>query len=63
MLNPGANQTDTFTLRGTGALESYTPLFTYHGYRYVQVEGLRYEHTARLPYGRVHTHTALHIQG
>ena len=32
-----ANQTDTYTLRGGGAPETYTPLFTYHGYRYVQV--------------------------
>ncbi|MFL6215042.1 MAG: glycoside hydrolase family 78 protein [Blastocatellia bacterium] len=49
MLNPdgtiytdnlrGAQQTDTFTLRGTGN-ESYEPHFTYHGFRYVEVTGL-----------------------
>jgi alpha-L-rhamnosidase len=49
MLNPdgtiytdnlrGANQTDTFTLRGKG-IETYEPHFTYHGFRYVEVTGL-----------------------
>ena len=34
-----ANQTDSFTLRGTSGGEEYTPSFTYHGFRYVQVEG------------------------
>jgi alpha-L-rhamnosidase len=49
MLNPdgtiytdnlrGANQTDTYTLRG-GNNESYEPHFTYHGFRYIEVTGL-----------------------
>eukprot|EP00041_Stephanoeca_diplocostata_P034486 m.1179680 g.1179680 ORF g.1179680 m.1179680 type:complete len:955 (+) comp24529_c0_seq57:140-3004(+) len=34
-----ANQTDAFTLRGDPLGEVYTPTFTYHGFRYVQVEG------------------------
>jgi alpha-L-rhamnosidase len=33
-----AKATDTYILRGGGA-ESWSPSFTYHGYRYVQVEG------------------------
>ena len=33
-----ANATDTFILAGTGA-EAYVPSFTYHGARYVQVDG------------------------
>ena len=33
-----ANATDTFILAGTGA-EEYVPSFTYHGARYVQVDG------------------------
>ena len=32
-------QTDQYTTKGGGE-ESYTPSFTYHGYRYVQVSGL-----------------------
>lgn len=35
-----ANQTDEFTLAGLGKDEVFTPRFTYHGFRYVQVEGL-----------------------
>ena len=35
-----ANQTDQYTFRGSTAGETYTPSFTYHGFRYVQVEGL-----------------------
>lgn len=34
-----AQQTDTFTLRGTGAPETYEARFTYHGFRYVEVTG------------------------
>lgn len=36
----GAKQTDTYTLRG-GAIETFEPHFTYHGFRYVQVAGLK----------------------
>jgi alpha-L-rhamnosidase len=34
-----ANQTDQYTFRGEAG-ESFTPSFTYHGFRYVQVDGL-----------------------
>ena len=34
-----ANQTDRYTFRGEPG-ETFTPSFTYHGFRYVQVEGL-----------------------
>ncbi|PJI89328.1 alpha-L-rhamnosidase [Sphingomonas koreensis] len=34
-----ARATDRFTLAGTGAVESFEPHFTYHGFRYVEVEG------------------------
>jgi alpha-L-rhamnosidase len=35
----GALATDRFTLAGTGADEIYTPRFTVHGYRYVELTG------------------------
>lgn len=35
-----AQATDTFTLAGTGAVETFEPHFTVHGYRYVSVTGL-----------------------
>lgn len=31
-------QTDMFTLKGSGQTEEFTPQFTYHGFRYVEVE-------------------------
>ena len=34
-----ANQTDSYTLSGAAGGETYNPSFTYHGFRYVQVEG------------------------
>ncbi len=34
-----AKATDTYVLKGDPAVESFTPAFTYHGFRYVQVEG------------------------
>lgn len=34
-----ARATDTYVLKGDPAGETYTPAFTYHGFRYVQVEG------------------------
>jgi alpha-L-rhamnosidase len=34
-----ARATDTYILRGDPAGETWTPTFTYHGFRYVQVEG------------------------
>lgn len=34
-----ARATDRFTLAGTGAAERLEPRFTYHGFRYVEVEG------------------------
>lgn len=36
----GAKQTDTFILAGHRATETFTPAFTYHGFRYVQITGL-----------------------
>ena len=33
-------QTDVYICKGTGATETYTPHFTYHGFRYVFVEGI-----------------------
>jgi alpha-L-rhamnosidase len=35
-----ARATDTYTCRGTG-VEEWTPRFTFHGFRYVEVVGLR----------------------
>jgi alpha-L-rhamnosidase len=35
-----AQATDRFTLAGTGAVETYEPRFTVHGYRYVELTGL-----------------------
>jgi alpha-L-rhamnosidase len=35
-----AKATDVYTLRGDSRGERYEPRFTYHGFRYVQVEGL-----------------------
>ncbi len=34
-----AKATDAYVLKGDPAGESFTPAFTYHGFRYVQVEG------------------------
>lgn len=36
----GAPQRDTYVAKGEGE-ERFEPLFTYHGFRYVQIEGLR----------------------
>lgn len=38
-----ANVDDRYILKGTGEEEIYEPFFTYHGFRYVQVEGLDYK--------------------
>ncbi len=38
-----AAQTETYWLRG-GGVEVYTPRFTYHGFRYVQLEGFPGKH-------------------
>jgi len=37
----GARQVDVFILRGDTTNESFEPHFTYHGFRYVQISGLR----------------------
>ncbi|HOM52063.1 MAG TPA: family 78 glycoside hydrolase catalytic domain [Phycisphaerae bacterium] len=34
-----AYQTDTYILKGGGELETWTPRFTFHGFRYVEVTG------------------------
>lgn len=36
----GAGQTDTFILAGRAGPETFSPAFTYHGFRYVQITGL-----------------------
>ena len=36
----GFEQTDVYVCKGTG-LETWSPRFTYHGFRYVEVEGLK----------------------
>ncbi|MCE7798853.1 glycoside hydrolase family 78 protein [Sphingobium sufflavum] len=37
----GARAADTYVLRGDPAGEIYEPRFTYHGFRYVEIEGLK----------------------
>ncbi|WP_405778304.1 family 78 glycoside hydrolase catalytic domain [Streptomyces sp. NBC_00859] len=37
--NRAAAATDTYTLAGKGATETYEPRFTYHGFRYLEVTG------------------------
>jgi hypothetical protein len=37
--NRNAASTDSYTLAGSGAVETYEPRFTYHGFRYVEVTG------------------------
>ena len=51
-----ANQTDTFypapptrTVKGGDDMLVYTPSFTYHGFRYVQIEGLADTYVNLLP--------------
>jgi alpha-L-rhamnosidase len=34
-----AEQLDTYTLKGSGGIETWEPRFTYHGFRYVEVTG------------------------
>ncbi len=48
----GAAQTDRYTLRGEGS-EVYEPLFTYHGFRYVEVTGLSEKPALETLVGRV----------
>jgi alpha-L-rhamnosidase len=43
----GARATDYYTCRGDG-LETWEPRFTFHGFRYVEVEGLQPEETLEL---------------
>jgi hypothetical protein len=67
-----ANQTDRVFLRGDSTGESFTPSFTYHGYRYVQVEGLlapptnttltaMFVHTAVTPTSKIHFNSSFEI--
>jgi alpha-L-rhamnosidase len=46
MRSVGGNIRDTFTLAGTGE-ETFRPQFVYHGFRYLQVEGLAAQATVR----------------
>lgn len=47
-----AKQTDTYTFRGSG-IETFEPHFTYHGFRYVEVTGLKSEPRTDSITGRV----------
>ncbi len=38
-----ARATDTYVFRGDGTLEAWNPSFTYHGFQYVEVTGLKEE--------------------
>jgi len=49
----GARATDTYTLRGDPAGETYEPHFTYHGFRYVELTGFPGEPEARALEGLV----------
>lgn len=40
-----AKATDTFTLAGSGDVETFEPTFTYHGFRYIEVTGFPGEPT------------------
>ena len=48
----GAQVTDLYTLKGEGA-ETYTPRFTYHGFRYVEMTGFPGEPTLAALEGQV----------
>jgi alpha-L-rhamnosidase len=56
MIDPWTNRrakaTDIYVFRGSG-IESYEPRFTYHGFRYVEITGLRKKPTADMVEGRV----------
>lgn len=45
-LREGYDQCDEYVLKGEG-IETYTPRFTYHGFRYVSVEGITEEQATR----------------
>jgi alpha-L-rhamnosidase len=57
-----AKATDSYTLKGSAAGESWWPTFTYHGFRYVQVEGFPGEPSTANLKGLV-IHTDLPITG
>ena len=42
-----AKATDHFILRGTGAVEDFQPLFTFHGFRYAEITGMGTRPTAQ----------------
>lgn len=50
--NRKARATDVYIFKGTGT-EVYEPRFTYHGFRYVEVSGLRQPLTRKMIQGRV----------
>jgi alpha-L-rhamnosidase len=60
-IKSGEFQTDRYTLKGRGN-ETWEPGFTYHGFRYVRVEGLPGEPTLDTVLGRV-VHTAFDDAG
>jgi len=57
-----ARATDRFTLAGTGTSEVFEPHFTYHGFRYVEIEGYPGVPTADDVIGIV-VHSAAHETG
>jgi alpha-L-rhamnosidase len=50
--NRRAHATDIYAFKGNG-IESYEPRFTYHGFRYVEIRGLRHKPTPEMVEGRV----------
>ncbi len=60
-IKEGLPQTDTYILKGEGT-ETWEPDFTYHGFRYVEVTGLREKPTPETLVGRV-VHTAFDRAG
>jgi alpha-L-rhamnosidase len=56
MIDPWTNRraqaTDIYVFKGKG-IENYEPRFTYHGFRYVEISGLREKPTAAMIEGRV----------
>eukprot|EP01062_Namystynia_karyoxenos_P058419 TRINITY_DN4996_c0_g1_i2.p1 TRINITY_DN4996_c0_g1~~TRINITY_DN4996_c0_g1_i2.p1 ORF type:complete len:1162 (+),score=273.79 TRINITY_DN4996_c0_g1_i2:93-3488(+) len=52
-----AKATDVYTMRGDAAGETWTPWFTYHGFRYVEVSGLLNFSAANIE--MLHLHSAV----
>lgn len=48
-----ARATDTYIIKGGDQPETWTPLFTYHGFRFAEISGLRYQPTQETVTGLV----------